>query len=417
MRLSIPYGKSGGQDLQIADDNLVGLFGPNPLPEVDSRQVLRQALARPLGAESLEDFIALRRNLMVLVNDSTRPTPTSLVLEEIAPHLDREGISFLVATGIHRAPTEEELRHIFGRFLDKFRGRIFVHDARRDEMLHLGTSRNGTEMIVNRRVAEADGLLIVSSVEPHYFAGYTGGRKSLLPGVAAYKTIEQNHRLALRAEAQALRLQGNPVHEDMVDAVSCVAKPMFAIQTVLDSKHRIHCATAGDIDLSLQEAARLADRIFCVPVPQAADIVVSVVKFPADIDLYQAQKGIDNGKLALQPGGVLILVAECRDGIGERAFFDLLSSAAEPQAVFEKIAAGYKLGYHKAAKLAEVLLQGQIFAVTSIEPQLLEKIFIKPFPTVQAALDEALGMKGKNASVLVLLDGSLCVPRLEGNTC
>jgi len=319
-----------------------------------------------------------------------------------------------VATGIHRAPSEDELRQMFGRHLESLRERISVHDARREQdMVLLGRSRNGTEMRVNRLGVEADRIVIISSVEPHYFAGYTGGRKSFLPGIAAFATIEQNHRLALRPEAQALRLAGNPVHEDMVDALGTVRKEIFAVNTVLDGAHRLVGVAAGDINRSLEQAARLADRVFSVPVEAPADIVVAEVKFPADIDLYQSQKGIDNAKLALADGGILILVSACRQGVGEEAFVKLLSSADTPEQVLEKISGEYRLGFHKAGKMAEVFCRARVWAVSDLQPEVLESIFIAPQPSVQQALDRALAEKGTGARVLVLQDASLTVPRLE----
>ncbi len=414
MKIEIPYGRDGQMELHPPEEGFLGVFGPNQVEPGEEARVLSAAFSRPVGAPPLEEFLQGAQDILVLVNDATRPTPTARILDQMAPWLRGRPVTFLVATGIHRAPTEEELRGIFGGHFSEYRQRIFAHDCRRQqELVSVGRSRTGTEMIINRRALAADRILIISSVEPHYFAGYTGGRKSLLPGIAAYATIEQNHRLALKPQAQALRLSGNPVHEDMVDAVRTVAKPMYAIQTVLDSRHRLYAACVGDLEQSLAEAIRRAEEVFCVRVPGRAEIVVSVVKPPADIDLYQAQKGIDNGKLALRPGGVLILVAECREGIGERAFYELLGSAGSPREVLEKIAGGYRLGWHKAAKMAEVMLHSELWAVSGIAREMLEKIFIRSFASPRDALAAALEKLGPRARVLVLLDASLAVPRLE----
>jgi nickel-dependent lactate racemase len=281
-------------------------------------------------------------------------------------------------------------------------------------MVYLGTSKNGTEMLVNKRGVDAHKIVIISSVEPHYFAGYTGGRKSFLPGIAAHKTIEQNHKLALKQEARALALEGNPVHEDMVDALSTVKKEIFTISTVLDKKHRIYAATAGDIYKSMEAAVSKAEEVFVAKIPQKADIVVSVVKFPSDIDLYQAQKGIDNAKYALKEGGILLLVAKCRMGIGEDSFVKLLSSADSPKDALSRIEKKFVIGYHKAAKMAEVGLYAQTWAVTDLDPKILESIFIRPFSSLQEALDKAFEEKGKDAKALILLDGSLTIPHVEG---
>jgi nickel-dependent lactate racemase len=200
----------------------------------------------------------------------------------------------------------------------------------------------------------------------------------------------------------------------MIDALSVVQKEVFVINTVLDKNHRIYAASAGDIEASLEQAVDKANDVFAARIPEKADIVVSVVKFPADIDLYQAQKGIDNAKHALKEGGILILVAKCRMGIGEDSFVKLLSSAGSPREVLERIEKGYVLGYHKAAKMAEVCLWAEMWAVTDLDPQLLRSIFIRPFASLQAAVDAALAQKGKDAKVLVLLDGSLTVPHVGG---
>ena len=175
------------------------------------------------------------------MNDGTRPTPTCKVLDALAERMDLTKARYLVATGAHRAPTEEEYRFIFGKHYDLLRDRIHSHDARKDKCVFLGKSKNGTEMHINEMAVNADRLIIITSVEPHYFAGYTGGRKSFLPGVASFKTIEQNHLLAMKNEAQALVLDGNPVHEDMMDALSGIkGKPIFAIQVVLDRHQDIY---------------------------------------------------------------------------------------------------------------------------------------------------------------------------------
>ena len=277
-------------------------------------------------------------------------------------------------------------------------------------MVFLGNSTNGTPMWVNKAGVEADKIIIISSVEPHYFAGYTGGRKSYLPGIAGFDTIEQNHKLALAPEACALALDGNPVHEDMVDAIKTVKQEIFSIMTVLDKHHKVYATCAGHINDSFYAAIDRANEVFCAPLKEKADIVVSVVKFPQDIDLYQAQKGIDNAKLALKEDGILILVAKCRCGIGGKAFADLLGSCESPKAALDKIEQGYTLGYHKAAKMAEIGLWAEMWGVTDVEPEVIEPLFISPYSDLQTALDKALEKKGQDAQVLFLMDGGLTVP-------
>jgi nickel-dependent lactate racemase len=211
-------------------------------------------------------------------------------------------------------------------------------------------------------------------------------------------------------------LDGNPVHEDMMDALPLIKAPVFALMTVLDKEQKVAAATAGDIKASFYEAVKIARKIFCVSVSAKADIVVSIAKFPMDIDLYQSQKAIDNGAIALKDGGTLILVSSCRDGIGDEAYAQLLSNAQSPRDALERIRAGYKLGYHKAAKMAEVSARATIQAVTELSAEQLASMFIESASSPQQALDEALEKARKQGvaapKILVLPDGCVTVPEV-----
>ena len=291
--------------------------------------------------------------------------------------------------------------------------RIFSHDSKNDKCINLGESKNGTVMEVNEMAVNADRLVIITSVEPHYFAGYTGGRKSFLPGVASYRTIEQNHKLAMKREAQALVLDGNPVHEDMMDALNVVkGKQIFAIQIVLDRHQQIYKVEAGDLHASFAAAVEHANEVFSVKIKEKADIVVSVAPYPMDVDLYQSQKALDNGKWALKEGGIIIMVSKCREGVGHPTFLQQLSLSSDPNEVLENLAKEYKLGYHKAAKMAEIAVWANMWAVTELDHELLQKANIRPFYTIQEAIDAALTLK-KDAQILVSMDGSITVPRVE----
>ncbi len=411
MQIDVPYGKEGSLSAIINDEIQVSFLEANDVEIKDEDQAIIEAIANPINARNFKDFLADAKQVLVIVNDATRPTPTQKVLDVIFDDLGKTQYNFIIATGAHRGPTEEEYLQIFGPYYEKIKGRIIVHDARKKEdLVFLGTSSNGTQMYVNKAAAAADKFIIISSVEPHYFAGYTGGRKSFLPGIAGFETIEQNHKLALLPEARALSLTGNPVHEDMMDAIKTVKQEIFSIMTVLDKHHNVYATCAGHIHDSFHAAIDKANEVFAAPLEEKADIVVSVVKFPQDIDLYQAQKGIDNAKLALKKNGIMILVAKCRDNIGGKAFADLLGSCDTPKAALDKIEQGYVLGYHKAAKMAEIGLWAQMWAVTDVAPEVISKLFITPFSDLQTAIDKALEEKGRDASVLFLMDGGLTVP-------
>jgi nickel-dependent lactate racemase len=411
MEIQISHGK-GHIPIQIQDEKVLGIFHSNPVDVGNEINTLLQALQHPIESLSFLEFLQDAHDVLIIVNDATRPTPTSKVLEIISDQIQDLDVRFMVATGNHRGPTDEEFQFIFGSFYEMYKDRIHVHMANKHEdMVYLGTSKSGTEIHVNKMGVEAHKLVVIGSVEPHYFAGYTGGRKFLLPGITSYRTIEQNHKGALLPEARLLGLDGNPVHEDMIEALNFIKdKEIFSIQTVLDRDRRIYAATAGDIHASFNAAIEKADQVYAVEVPEKADIVVTVAPFPMNIDLYQSQKTLETGKLALNQDGILIMVSQCRMGIGDETFMELLTSAKNAVDVLERIQAGYVLGYHKAAKLAEISLWAEMWAKTDLPPDVIESVYMKPIDDLQEAINTALERKGEDAKVLFLMEGSVTVP-------
>jgi nickel-dependent lactate racemase len=415
MQVDIPYGK---EKINVKISQPCEVLVPNKVIVKDQDEIIEKALKNPIGKESFEQFAKKTEKLLVIVNDATRPTPTSKILDYLFPIFSSHpDVKFLIATGVHRAPTEEEYRFIFGKSYDTFKDQIFAHDARKEEdMTYLGKSKNGTEMYINKMVSEIGNVVVIGSVEPHYFAGYTGGRKSFLPGVASYKTIEMNHKLALSDDARSLALDDNPVNQDMIDAMNVLKDiNVFSIQTVLTGDHNIYAVTAGDLIQSFDAAITYANEVFCVPLKKRGNIVLTVAPYPMDIDLYQSQKALDNGKLALEDDGIIILVSKCRDGIGEATFLDLLSQADTHQDVFNLIDDEYKLGYHKAGKMAQIGIRSQMWAVTDIDDKIIKKSLMKPYSDIQSAVNDAIETiksKGRQPRIVVMPSGSLTVPSI-----
>ncbi|KYK24909.1 general glycosylation pathway protein [Thermoplasmatales archaeon SM1-50] len=419
MTIDVPYGT---ETIKVQIPSPYEILNPNKVDDKDENKIIKNALQHPIGKETFEEFAKRSKRLLVIVNDATRPTPSSKILEYLYPILSSHpAVQFLVATGVHRAPTKEEYQYIFGRFYEPFKNRIYAHDARNDaDMIFLGKSKNGTEMFLNKMVIENGNVLVIGSVEPHYFAGYTGGRKSFLPGVASFKTIEMNHKLALSEKACSLALKGNPVHEDMVDAMNVLKDiNVFSIQTVLTGSHKIYAVTSGDLLKSFEAAIQFSNKVFCVPLQKKGNIVLTIAPYPMDIDLYQSQKALDNGKLALEHDGIIILISQCRMGIGEDAFLDLFCKANTPQGVLDILANEYKLGYHKAAKMAAIGTHAQLWAVTDLPDDIVKKAMLKPYKSIQKAIDNAVKIiqgKGRQPRVIVMPSGSLTIPVIKGGT-
>ena len=411
MIIEVKYGRDGKMKAEIPDSNYIGTYYPNDVVCGDPAVEIGKSLDNPIDSEPLEKFLEGGKDIVFIVNDGTRPTPTAMVLDALESKMDLRVPRYLIATGTHRGPTEEEYRNIFGKHLEAVRDRIVVHDAKTSECVNLGTSKNGTPMEVNKIAVDADRLVIITSVEPHYFAGWTGGRKSFLPGVASYRTVEANHKMAVGMEAQALALKGNPVHEDMMDALEVVkGKRIFSIQTVLDRHHGIYKVASGELNAAFAQAVKWGEEVFIVPIPEKADIVVSAAPYPMDVDLYQSQKALDNGKWALKEGGTIIMVSKCREGIGSDAFLKQLSTSKDPKQVVENIRKEYKLGYHKAAKMAEIAIWAKVCCVTDLDPALISGANMTPYKTLEEAVADAL-KANPSARVIVLAEGSVTIPK------
>ncbi len=412
MIINVKYGKDGTQKATVPDSGYIGTFSPKDVKCGEADKVINESIDNPIGYESLDAFLKGGKDIVFIVNDGTRPTPTAKVLAALSKRMDLGKARFLIATGTHREMTAEEYDFVFGPLYPKLKDRIHSHDAKKSECVYLGKSKNGTPMNVNKMAVDADRLVIITSVEPHYFAGYTGGRKSFLPGVASYETIEANHKMAMRMEAQSLVLKGNPVHEDMMDALEVVkGKQIFSIQLVLDRHQDIYRAVSGELNGAFDKAVGFANEVFSVPIPSKADVVISVAPYPMDVDLYQSQKALDNGKWALKEGGKIIMVSKCREGIGHPTFLTQLSSSKDPKKVLENLSKEYKLGYHKAAKMAEIATWADIWAVTDLDPKILSDANIRPFKTLEEAVGAALDWKA-DAKFIVLADGSVTIPKV-----
>ena len=407
MKIDIPYGKSS-IPLELKDGRPVDIVSPRETPHNES--TVEKSLLNPQDCPDLVTFLSGRKKILVVINDHTRPTPTSDVLKRL--DLKEKEVTTIVASGTHRAPSARELDGLLGGSNPSYGGKVTLHDSNdKSQLKSIGRTSRGTELQFNKHVFDADGIIVVGSVEPHYYAGFTGGRKFLLPALAGFRSIEMNHSLALDERSTILRLEGNPVHEDFMEALEIFDRydDIFSIQLVLNRHHQISHALSGHVVHSFNSAVERAKEIYVAPVETKADVIVTIATQPMDLDLYQAHKAIENVKLALKDRGLIILVSPCLDGVGLRSFYDLLAQGDSVNAL-NITRETYRLGFHKAAKLAQLLKEARIFAVTNLQPGTLRTIGITPFEDVQSAVDEASKLKGVDSRILVVLDGCLTVP-------
>ena len=265
---------------------------------------------------------------------------------------------------------------------------------------------------LTRAVAQADRRICIGNIEYHYFAGYSGGAKAIMPGVSTRDAIQSNHSMMVRPEACAGALETNPLRMDIEEA-GRICGIDFILNVVLSEHKEIIRAVAGHPVAAHRAGCRFLDRIYLKILPRAADIVlVSQGGAPKDLNLYQTQKALDNARHAVKQGGIIILIGSCREGLGERVFEEWMTRSASPEAMIERIGRDFQLGGHKAAAIAMTLRKAKIYLVSDMEDDFVRSIFLIPQPSVQTALDRAFAELGPQATVLAMPYGGSTLSRI-----
>lgn len=416
MRIEIPYGR-GTQVLDIDDQRLKACLVPTHDAQAHAPQeeLVRQALVHPIGSPPLHESAAGKQKIVLITSDHTRPLPSRvtlpLYLAEIRRGNPSADITILVATGVHRAPTAEELHAKFGEAICT-RERLVIHDANDEsQLVRMGTLPSGGELWLNRLVAEADFVVSEGFVEPHFFAGFSGGRKSILPGVAGRKTVLYNHSAAFIRAPQARQgsLAENPIHADMVYAAKA-AKLGFILNVLLDGDKRITAAFAGDAEQAHEAACACCMERTRVPAVQADIVITSNGGYPLDQNIYQCVKSMTAAEACVRQGGIIIVCAGLEDGHGGEAFYHWFADRTDAACVMGDIenipASQTRMDQWQAQILARVQQKARCIFVTGEESrQTLENMHMGWAPTVNAALDMATVRLGEQSSVTVIPDG------------
>lgn len=412
MKLELGFGQ-GTQPLEVPDQNVMGVLEPNAVPAgLTGTAEVARALAEPIGAPLLRQVVRPGETVAIVTSDITRPCPTAKILPPVLAELAaggirREDITLVFALGSHRPHTEEEMRRLAGPDYDTLRCVDSVGD-----FVHLGETRRGTPVDIVRTVAEADRRICLGNIEYHYFAGYSGGAKAIMPGVSTRAAIQANHTMMVLPEACAGHLEGNPLREDIEEAAA-ICGVDYLVNVVLDAHKEIVKAVAGDVTAAHRAGCHYLDGLYQVTIPHRADIVVvSQGGAPKDLNLYQTQKALDNAKHAVRPGGTIVLVGSCKEGLGEATFGRWIQEAQKPSDLTDRVQRHFELGGHKAAAIAMVLASAEVYLVSEMDPDLVRKCFLEPFDTVQAAFDQAFARLGPEAKVLVMPYGGSTLPRV-----
>ncbi len=412
----LPYGKTD-VCVRVPARNLLGTIDPKQVAGApDQKAEVERAIKEPIGTKRLSEIAKPESKVAIVVDDAARNTPSERMLLPVLAELNAAGvkdenITIIFGCGTHRAVKPEEAAGLVGAEVLK-RVKTISHDAKAGDLVHIGTTKtSGNKIMVNRVFAEADVRILLGDVNYHYYAGYGGGRKSVLPAVCGAETIRHNHSMLTNTNARTGNLENNPVHIDMTEAAK-LAKIDFIVNVVENSKGEIIKAFAGDLEAAFLEGTKLVDDIYRVFVDRRAEIiVVSSGGYPADINLFQAHKGLDNALDAVKRGGIIILVAECIEGHGNQVFYDYMTRFGEIKAVEKEIRRNFVMGSHKALYILKALEKHQIILVSSMPDFYAQNVFkLKTARAVNDALNEAFKIAGSAARVWAMPQGSHTLP-------
>ena len=414
MKLRFGIG-NGFEEVEVPDRNLIGELHANdvPLGLTGEAEVIR-ALQEPIGTPRLKDIVKPGERVAIVTSDITRPMPTAKVMPALLDELyaggvKPEDITLVFALGSHRHHTEAERRKLAG---ERAYSEIRCVDSDPDGCVSYGVTSRGTPVDITRVVAEADRRICLGNIEYHYFAGYSGGAKAIMPGVSTRAAIQANHSRMVLPECCAGNLEGNPLRLDIEEAAAMVGVD-FIVNVVLSEHKEILRAVAGDVKKAHRAGCAFLDALYRKELTEAADIVlVSQGGAPKDLNLYQTQKALDNAKHAVKDGGVIILIGSCREGLGEKTFEEWMTSAPTAHSLIERIQREFKLGGHKAAAIAMVLERAEVDLVSELDDEFVRSLFLVPQPSAQAALDRAFEKLGPDARVLSMPYGGSTLPKV-----
>lgn len=415
--IKVPYHKQFWT-IEVPEANLQGILTSGAhdyTPTASEQELVEQALNNPIGSKKLEELVQGKKNMVIITSDHTRPVPSHVTMpillrriREANPTID---ITILLATGFHRPTTEEEIKNKFGEDIAK-NEHIVNHISSDDsQMVKIGVLPSGGDCIINKLAVETELLISEGFIEPHFFAGFSGGRKSILPGIASEVTVMANHcgEFINSPYARTGNLENNPIHKDMLYAAE-TAKLAFILNVVIDADKKIINAFAGDSVEAHKVGCEFVSKLSSVkPIP--ADIVVSTNGgYPLDQNMYQAVKGMTAAEATTKPGGVIIMIAACDDGHGGESFYETLKKAESPRVLLDYIATVPRnetiADQWEMQILARILDQFTVIMVSDMcDPQMFKDMHMQHASTFEEALQRAFEIKGKDATMTVIPDG------------
>lgn len=416
MKIDFPYGKSS-MGIDIADERIQGVLVSNLhsfKADMSGIELVKQALENPIGTPSLSELSKGKNNIVLIASDHTRPVPSKVIippmLEEIRKGNPDADITILIATGCHRGSSVEELTNKFGSEIME-NEKIIVHDCDESPMVEVGTLPSGGKCILNKMVMDADLVVAEGFIEPHFFAGFSGSRKSILPGVASRTTVLANHCSEFIANPNSRTgiLEGNPIHKDMIWAAR-KAKLDFIVNVVINSDKDAIYAVAGDMEMAHKNGCDFLSSL-CKVDAQPADIVISTNGgYPLDQNVYQAVKGMTAAEATVKKGGVIIMLAKSNDGNGGDNFYHQMADEADINKTMDIFLSRDRNNtvsdQWQTQIFIRILQKAQIIYVSEVEDSIVEDFHMIPAHSLEEAMKKAESIVGSNnSSVTAIPDG------------
>lgn len=388
-------------------------------PKIENLETaVLEAIRQPIGSKPLREIVQPGQTVAFICNDPTRVANTHLFLPILVKELNDNGIPdqamrIVFALGTHRLMSHDEMVEAVGADLAS-RLTMYNSDCQDSAQFdYFGETSFGTPVYLNKYITEVDHVICTGSIVHHFFSGFGGGRKAVLPGVAAYETIRKNHSLMLDPNAILGKLDGNPVYEDQVEGAK-LYPPSFLINVVLDEQKNFLKIFAGDFIAAHLEACKFVDQVYGVPVPELADIIIaSCGGYPKDINIYQLQKTMDNAWCAVKPGGVVIILGECEEGSGSKTYEDTMLKFPSPEAVEANLRQNFQIGAHKAYAVTRLMKRADFILVSALDKQLAKQLLFTAVDSVDEALELAKAKVGNQPKITLMPQGSLTVPLVK----
>ncbi len=417
MKIKLPYGTIN-KEVEIEDTRLKGVLLSKTheyTPEKTETELVQDAVNNPVNSPPLAELVKGKKNIVIISSDHTRPVPSHItmpVLLDTIKKTNKEGkITILVATGAHRPSTDAELRDKYGdEIVDSVN--IKMHDSKKeDDMVDLGTLPSGGSLMLNKIALEADLLIAEGFIEPHFFAGFSGGRKSVLPGIASYKTVLANHCSEFIGSQYARTgiLENNPLHIDMLYAAE-KANLAFILNVVINQEKEVIAAFAGNREDAHYKGCDFLNNLAGADSKKADIVITTNGGYPLDQNIYQAVKGMTAAEASINENGIIIMVSECSDGHGGEAFYETFKNSKGPKEIMEEILKKDRAetipDQWESQVLSRILIKHQVIMVTGAPKKMVEDMHMHYAETINEALDKAKELLGnENYSITAIPDG------------